>query len=144
MSDVTNVARIMDGLYGPVRRSNGAQAAPAGRLIVAGRFYETTDALNRIAQALGWVQERIDAVRTNFNDLDYDSPLTRTVSFAGGSDKTWLFIVTDVNDRFLTDAPSFRRLDSIALRGLVVVVAERLPAEAPEDWAMLDLEARTA
>jgi len=144
MPDVTTVARIMDALYGPVRRPNGARSTPSGRLIVSGRFGETTGALDRIAQALGWVQERIDAVRTNLNDLDHDSPLARKVSFAGGSDRTWLFIVTDVNDRFLKDVPSFRRLDSIALRGPVVVVTDTLPAKAPEGWAMLDLEARTA
>lgn len=146
MSDVTVTARLMHGLSGGLLDLKGDAAldAPIGRLIVAGRGYEIRDALHRIAQALGWVTEGIDAVRTNLNDLDWESPLSSTVSFAGSSDRTWLFVVDGVNDRFLADEPSMRRLRRIAMAGPVVVVVDALPDRPVDGWGTLDLTGSTS
>lgn len=144
MLDRTDVIRVMDALNGGVIGIKGPSAleAPVGRLVLAGRFGDTQQLMVDVCSALGWVYEPVDAVRTNLNDMDWDSPLNDKIVHAAVSEtRTWMFVFSGVNERFLKDKESLRRLAWIATNSVVVILADAIPGEGIPGWGTLDLTA---
>jgi len=142
MDETTAAIRLLDAIAGGIRKAPGPEGDDRIVAVSDDPMLAIT-ALRRVAQALDWRIDDIDAVRTNFNDLEVrESPLSRKVSFAQESDIQHVVVVQSAAPA-LVQEPAYRALmERMAFDIPVVLCMAEIPA-GDHGWTVVDLrEAR--
>lgn len=138
MQDTINAIRLLDALAGGIRKAPGPEGDD--RIVaVSDDPMLVTKAIRTIADALDWRVDVVDAVRTNFHDLEADeSPLARMVRFARESDIQHVIVVQSAVPMLIEDVKYGAILEGMAFDLPVVLCMAEIPYEA-RGWTVVDL-----
>lgn len=130
--------RLLDAIAGGIRQAPGPEgddhivAVSADSMLIL-------DAVRTIATALNWRVETVDAVRTNFRDMEVEaSPLRKMVRHASESDLQYVIIVQSACPELLEHQIYRNLIERMAL-DIPVVLCMDEPPQGAHGWTVVDL-----